>query len=402
MIDQPAGLNVLVVGAGMYVCGLGTTGFGTVLPALFEDQRQGLVAQIALAGRHGNKAPDVLAKVHALAAYMQIDPLVDYAPTAEIIQDDAYLELARRYKVDCAIISVPDHLHYQITRQLMELGIHCLVVKPLAPTINEVDRLIHAQHTYHVYGAVEFHKRFDQTNLRIRRMIHEGHLGDILYILVEYSQKRSIPLIHFRDWVERTDIFQYLGVHYVDLIFFLTGALPRRVMATAQRGLLDSLGIHTFDAIQVLIEWYDQATGKSFMATLLTNWIDPLQTSAMSDQKIKLIGTGGRIECDQKERGLRTVSAVSGIEELNPYFSDFHDPLDHSGMRFQGYGYASIHQFLLDVRDLKHATCTLEDLQQSLRATFSAARISTAVIEAVHTSLAHNSVWILLHDRGTL
>jgi len=29
-------LDILIIGAGMYVCGKGTDGFGTVLPAIFQ------------------------------------------------------------------------------------------------------------------------------------------------------------------------------------------------------------------------------------------------------------------------------------------------------------------------------------------------------------------------------
>ena len=33
-------INVLVIGAGLYVCGKGTEGFGTILPAIYEWKRQ--------------------------------------------------------------------------------------------------------------------------------------------------------------------------------------------------------------------------------------------------------------------------------------------------------------------------------------------------------------------------
>ena len=33
-------LNILIVGAGMYVCGKSTTGFGTILPALIKVSKR--------------------------------------------------------------------------------------------------------------------------------------------------------------------------------------------------------------------------------------------------------------------------------------------------------------------------------------------------------------------------
>ena len=41
--------NVLVIGAGMYVCGRGTSNLGTILPTLIQNQKQGLINDIAVA-----------------------------------------------------------------------------------------------------------------------------------------------------------------------------------------------------------------------------------------------------------------------------------------------------------------------------------------------------------------
>ncbi len=29
-------INILIIGAGLYVCGKGTNGYGTILPAIFQ------------------------------------------------------------------------------------------------------------------------------------------------------------------------------------------------------------------------------------------------------------------------------------------------------------------------------------------------------------------------------
>ena len=35
-----SGIDIVVIGSGLYVCGKGTSGFGTILPAIFEWKRQ--------------------------------------------------------------------------------------------------------------------------------------------------------------------------------------------------------------------------------------------------------------------------------------------------------------------------------------------------------------------------
>jgi hypothetical protein len=166
-------------------------------------------------------------------------------------------------------------------------------------------------------------------------------------------------------------------------------------MAVGQKDFLETEGIDTYDAIQVSIEWVYPETARKFNSTILTNWVDPHITSAMSDQKIKYIGTLGRVECDQKERGLRVVSDAQGIEDINPYFSDFRFDVDDRMFEFRGYGYESIWHFLQDCTRIKRGEATWQDFR-GLRATFQDARVSTAVIEAVAQSLKENGNWITI------
>ena len=138
--------------------------------------------------------------------------------------------------------------------------------------------------------------------------------------------------------------------------------------------------------------------GSKINQTLLTNWIDPETSSSMSDQKIKFVGTRGRFEGDQKERGVRILYDDQHLAELNPDFC--HSYRNANGtLTWEGYGINSISSFLNDVSDLMEGQCTLQDLEWK-RPTFSEAVISTAVIDAADKSLSHNSCWqeTELHD----
>ena len=130
-------------------------------------------------------------------------------------------------------------------------------------------------------------------------MINEGVLGDLLYYQVDYSQRIDIPMKTFNRWVENTNIFQYLGVHYVDLFYFLTGYIPEKLTAYGTSGTLKEKGINTFDSIHVSIIWKCKG-GRECITIFNTNWIDPSCTSALSDQKYILVGTNGRIENNHK------------------------------------------------------------------------------------------------------
>ncbi len=380
-------LKVLVIGAGMFVCGRGTEGFGTILPSLYEAYRSGLIEHVEVAATRAVSITGLRAKNRELSKRMGFG-----LPLHGRAGKDAYQQILKNQKPDCVIISIPDHLHAKAAVDAAKAGCHVLVVKPLAPTVKEAKAMIKAAGSHNVYAAVEFHKRFDDANLKIRDMVVSNSLGDLLYVDVNYSQRKLIPENMFKDWAGKTNVFQYLGVHYVDLIYFLTGAKPVRAMATGQKEWLVNKGISTYDAIQVVIEWEMPTAKKRFTSIIATNWIDPNTSSAMSDQKISLVGTKGRLDSDQKNRGVQIVTDAKGVEDFNPYFSQLYT--DATGQTvFRGYGERSIHQFLMDVSNIKMGVQKPKDLKD-LRPTFHQALVSTAVIEAVALSLKKNGAWI--------
>ena len=387
-------LNILVIGAGMYVCGKGTSGFGTVFPAICEwSKLHGIPEHLYLAATSNDSVETANEKLGALNQLLGTDVRFRAFPEKGQADDPGCYHLALKEipRPACAILVVPDHLHYQIAMDCLRSGVHVLVVKPLTASVPEARRLIETQQETGLYGAVEFHKRFDRANLKLKEAVASGAIGRPLYFVVEYSQRKRVPSEIFRNWVHDTNIFQYLGVHYVDIIYFVTGARPRRVMAKGQDGWLKQNGIDAYDAVHGVIEWEDPA-GETFLSFILTNWIDPDKTTAMSDQQIKLVGTRGRIESNQKNRGLQLVTDEYGVEDINPDFCQTY-PTASGGTGYRGYGIDSIHTFLSDVNEVETGNVSPAELEHE-RPTFQNALISTMVVEAVNRSLKKNGAWI--------
>lgn len=402
MSVQP--LNVLVIGAGVYVCGSGTDGFGTILPTLVQEQHLGKLGEIHVSATRPESITLLQEKLTGLNRLMGTKANIHGYPTEGTRDTQAYkkaLEIVPRPAA--AVISVPDHLHASITRDVIKAGIPPLVVKPLTPTVQEALDLIQLLDQHQLYGAVEFHKRFDQANLLLRQKIREGKLGDLCYVVVEYSQRRLIREV-FHSWVSQTNIFQYLGVHYADLVYFVTGARPLRVLATGQVNSSPAAAKENpvYDAIQVVVEWEIPPQDKRFVSTILTNWIDPNSTSAMSDQKITVVGTNGRYQSDQKNRGVQMVTEEGGLEDINPYFTQFYQdseiPLQTA---VHGYGPSSIRCFLRDVERLFAGSVSREELMTH-RPSFWQALPSTAVVEAVNRSLGQDSQWVTIDKQGRI
>ena len=328
--------NILVVGGGMYAIGKGTDNYGTIIPALLEGRIRQIVGRIGIVTTNEETAVSAYKRTVELAAKMQIELDCEFFPKNGI-NKNAYLEAAETFKPDCVIVSVPDHLHASVSIPLIEKGIHCFVVKPMAPTVAEAVNMFAAAQESKVVAQIEFHKRLDESNLLLNDSIKSGNLGDLLYAVIEYSQQKKIPRDMFRSWADKSSIFQYLGVHYVDLLQFVTGFMPRKVTAWGQKGYLHSIGIETWDAMQVIIEW-ERNDGLPFVSTHITNWIDPDETSAVSDQKINVVGTKGRYQADQKNRGVQLVRDEQGVNDINPYFSSSRIDPQSQRLLFSGYG----------------------------------------------------------------
>lgn len=385
-------LNILVIGTGMYVCGRGTDGYGTILPAIFEWARCGSLGDIYIAGTHIEGINTVKGKVEKLNRIFGFDIEPKYFPESDTCNPEVYkVAICEIPRPACAIVVVPDNLHRDIAGDTISNNIHTLVVKPLAPTIKEVVELIELQERHGVYCAVEFHKRLDRSNLKLRDTVVSGKIGDPLCFIVEYSQRKSIPEEKFKGWVEGTNIFQYLGIHYVDIIYFATRAIPNRVMAIGQKNYLTSRGIDNYDSIQVVVEW-EMPSGALFSSVFLTNWIDPEGSSAMSNQRIKVIGTKGRYEADQKRRGICVTSDEGGVEEPNPDFCSMYGSRN-GDISFQGYGIDSITRFLKDVTLIENGHLKAEELDNT-RPTFKESIVPTVIIEAANRSITENSGWV--------
>jgi len=384
-------INIFIIGTGMYVSGRGTDGFGTILPAISAFQKaNNSLSKVHVVGTNVRRAQEAEAKAKQLAKLTGIHLPLEIYPR-EQDSAESYLKVLDQVGLPgCAIVAVPDHLHSKVASVCLERGLHTLVVKPLTPTVEEGRQLISLVREQNVYGAVEFHKRWDRQSRMLRDKFRAGKLGEVLYTWTEYSQRKSIPSEVFRSWAEKTNILQYLGVHYIDIVRFITGATPVRVMATGQKRWLKSQGLDVYDAIQCMVEWMT-AEGYTFNQTLLVNWIDPETSSAMSDQKIKFVGTQGRYEGDQKERGVRILLDGNTLEEPNPDFCRNY-LVDNGEIAWEGYGIDSITNFLDDVRSILEKMSEPAQLE-GIRPTFSDAIYSTAVVEAAHISLQNNSSW---------
>lgn len=383
-------MNVLILGSGMYVTGKNHAKTGTVLSSIIQSSKVLTIEKIIVVSYSKSSENHTLNSAECANAMLNTNVPVSFY-CLEDKKETWFLEFVIKEKFDLCVNSLPDHLHFKYAQLTLRHMIPTLVVKPLTPTYQEALELLETTRDVGTYCAVEFHKRWDESNLYLKQSILNQKIGELLYFSVDYSQQISIPTKQFREWSSKTNIFQYLGVHYVDLIYFVTGKKPKSLSTYGTRKKLLSLGIDTWDSVHVSSIWGDNTTNENdFYVHFNLNWIDSNETSAMSDQKLIAVGTEGRIDLDQKNRGVSVVTNDGGVQSVNPYFATWL-PDDNGGQRLNGYGFESIYTFVSDVSKLHNSTISVTELMEK-RPGIESSLVSTKFIDKVTQCLKEGNV----------
>ncbi|MFQ6133306.1 MAG: Gfo/Idh/MocA family protein [Armatimonadota bacterium] len=381
-------LPVLVVGGGMI-------SHDVILPTLFQEQDDGSVGEVSVASRRAatiqglrdafgrTEPPD---EPHEFSGH----PDPDQADDLEKAHPEAYRDAIAGLPTGSAVIvATPDDFHTPVALAAIEAGHHVLVEKPLCLKVAEAHQIIAAAEQEGVLVQTDYHKRYDRANRAIMTAYRRGELGQPLAQYAKINERKEIPEEVFRRWCERSSPFEYIGVHYADIYYFITGLRPKRVMATGQKRYLVELGIDAYDAVQAHIVWEDGSASQ-----IATHWVSPRGNTALTDQFVEFTGTRGVVVSDHKDRGTSFCTDEAGYRHVNPnFFRGYVDTLTGK-TRYEGYGYDSIVQFLRDVDQVRRGERTPADFEGGKRPTARDSLVGTAINEAVRLSLENGSQWV--------
>lgn len=135
-----------------------------------------------------------------------------------------YHELLTDSMIDAVAIATPAATHYALAMDALRAGKHVLLEKPLAPTVDEVSRLIDeasrrrlilmVDHTFIYTGAVR----------KIHELVRAGQLGQLYY----YDSVR----VNLGLFQHDLNVLWDLAVHDLAIMDYVLGVTPRAVMAT--------------------------------------------------------------------------------------------------------------------------------------------------------------------------
>jgi predicted dehydrogenase len=92
------------------------------------------------------------------------------------------LEQLLETPLQAVAIATPVSTHFSLARQCLEAGLHVLVEKPLASTVQEALALIHLAERNGRILMVDHTYLFSNSVCRIKELIEQGELGDLYYV----------------------------------------------------------------------------------------------------------------------------------------------------------------------------------------------------------------------------
>lgn len=200
----------------------GIIGTGFIGPAHIEAARRlGNVEFVALAEANDQLAAD---KAAALGIPRSFG---DYR---KLLADD---------EVQVVHNCTPNHLHFEVNRDILAAGKHVISEKPLAMKSSESKELVRLADESGLVHAVDFNYRYYPLIQHARAMVQDGQLGDVYALHGSYLQDW---LFLQTDWNWRLQpemsgdsrAIADIGSHWCDLMQFVTGQTITRVCADLQ------------------------------------------------------------------------------------------------------------------------------------------------------------------------
>lgn len=202
---------------------------------------------------------------------------------------------------DAAVIATPTATHQAMALELIGMGKHLLVEKPIASSYEEGRQVLAAAHAKGTKLAVGHVERFNPAVRKLREIIKEGWIGTPIHF--SFTRVGGYP----ETLLSGNNVILDLAVHDIDVLRSLVGAVK-----------LEHSMCHVtwkenvFDTAEMFL-----ATGTGASASVHVNWITPTKI-----RSIRITGTRGVCFVDYI---LQTCELFGGslLKQVEPNIASF-------------------------------------------------------------------------------
>lgn len=188
-----------------------------------------------------------------------------------------YAQLLDEQRPDAVTVAVPTVNHFEVALQVIQRGIHILIEKPIAFSVEEGRQLVAAAERAGVQLMVGHIERFNPAVVELKARLTRGEAGRVF----QMDARRQGP---FPVRLQDVGVVIDLAVHDLDAMRYVSGAEIVRVYAETERR------IHSIreDLLSGVVRLADGAIG-----TLAINWLTPTKI-----RELHVIGERGMFRVD--------------------------------------------------------------------------------------------------------
>ncbi|MBN2211298.1 MAG: Gfo/Idh/MocA family oxidoreductase [Sedimentisphaerales bacterium] len=336
--------KVLVIGGGMITQ-------VQILPSLYHLQREGRIGDIGVCAL--NNAPlRVLAEDKNLQRAFPGQSFQAYPPLDKCGEKDDP-ELFRKCIAalgphGIVVVAMPDQLHHMVIMEALQHDQHVMSVKPLVLKHAQAVEIEKLAYEKGLVVGVEYHKRLDDRAMIARRQYRQGLFGEFKIGHAEMNEPYYYRHSNFQNWCtcENSDMFAYVGCHYVDQLHYITGLLPTSVSVY---GIKDAYpnGREGYLWTDARMIWEN---GACLHVTNIMGYPDEGPGGNFQGLRMYCAGDGksGMLVHDDQYRGVEYCYVQKGHEPGDTYYAqpspDYFKYVDlgDGGLTPVGYGYRSI------------------------------------------------------------
>ena len=177
-----------------------------------------------------------------------------------------YRQMVEETHPDLVAVVVPTHLHFPVASYLLDRGIHVLIEKPIASTVQEALSLITIARSHNAKLAVGHVERFNPAIIELKKRIFAGQPGRIFSL----HARRIGP---FPPRIRDVGVTLDLASHDIDIMRYLMNAEVEQVYAQTQRHVHHSCE----DLLLGMLKFTNHALGM-----LDVNWLTPTKVRELS------------------------------------------------------------------------------------------------------------------------
>jgi predicted dehydrogenase len=400
-------MEVLIIGSGMFTNDV-------ILPTAYQLQREGVFSKVSICATSSGRLNELAENREIRDAFPGFEftsyPSLDTDPSVRTLDlyKDALAALPPRQAV---VVAVPDDLHFSVVMEALRNDQHVLCVKPLVLERAQALEIERFATERGLFVGVEYHKRFDRRSLAAKRAFALGEFGDFVLGEAKLIEPYFYRSSNFQNWFtkERTDPFVYVGCHYTDLLYFITGLNPVSVSVSGvERDFPNGNTAYMWANARVVYE-------NGGILSVNSGLGYPDDAPGGNDQGIVMYFEGeeltGMLRHDDHFRGV-SHSYLNGIglggtkfNYVNPDFFRY-IPWEGEGYKPVGYGVDSVSANLNAIHDLESKTANLADSEKTvvrrtllkeiddagLIATPANSASNEALMEAARESILNNGV----------